>query len=149
MVSCAISLFHAHPPIFIWPYKYTPRESSSSSQHNPLSNQTFVAYTSTLSLPLFTCPHFRCVHFATFQPSVKVSSSSSIAAMDSVMALGTAKPVVIFTKNSLCCMSHSIKTLISSYGASPTVYELDEMPNGEQMEKALPILGCPNLPAYS
>ncbi|KAL6339509.1 hypothetical protein AAG906_034594 [Vitis piasezkii] len=67
--------------------------------------------------------------------------------MDSVMTLGTAKPVVIFTKNSLCCMSHSIKTLISSYGASPTVYELDEMPNGEQMEKALPILGCPNLPA--
>lgn len=62
------------------------------------------------------------------------------------MALGTANPVVIFSKSN-CCMSHSIKTLISSYGASPTVHELDEIPNGQQMEKALPGLGCPNLPA--
>lgn len=39
-------------------------------------------------------------------------------------------------------MSHTVKTLISSYGANPTVYELDEMPNGEDIERALIQLGC-------
>lgn len=57
--------------------------------------------------------------------------------MDTVITrLASDKPVVIFSKSS-CCMSHSIKTLISSFGANPTVYELDELPNGHQLEKAL------------
>ncbi|GAB2281329.1 Monothiol glutaredoxin-S6 [Dionaea muscipula] len=46
------------------------------------------------------------------------------------------KPVVIFAK-STCCMCHSIKQLICSYGANPTVYELDTIPNGRDIEKAL------------
>ncbi|MCE5166545.1 Monothiol glutaredoxin-S1, partial [Datura stramonium] len=67
--------------------------------------------------------------------------------MERVMKLGAESPVVIFTKSS-CCMSHSIETLIRSFGANPTVYELDELPNGREMEKALIELGCqPSVPA--
>ncbi|XP_059309810.1 monothiol glutaredoxin-S6-like [Lycium barbarum] len=67
--------------------------------------------------------------------------------MDMVMKLGAASPVVIFTKSS-CCISHSIDTLIRSFGANPTVYELDTHPNGMKMEKALIELGCqPSVPA--
>ncbi|KAL2236537.1 monothiol glutaredoxin-S2-like [Sesamum indicum] len=56
--------------------------------------------------------------------------------MDTVEKLTADKPVVIFSK-STCCMCHTIKTLISSFGANPTVYELDELPDGQQVEKAL------------
>ncbi|KAH0682124.1 hypothetical protein MTR67_016897 [Solanum verrucosum] len=67
--------------------------------------------------------------------------------MDMVMELRTTNSVVIFTKSS-CCISHSIKTLIRSFGANPTIYELDTHPNGKQMEKALKNLGCqPSVPA--
>uniref|UniRef100_A0A6N2N1L3 Glutaredoxin domain-containing protein n=1 Tax=Salix viminalis TaxID=40686 RepID=A0A6N2N1L3_SALVM len=68
--------------------------------------------------------------------------------MDIVRRLVADRPVVIFSR-STCCMSHSIKTLISSFGANPTVYELDKIPNGKQIEKALvQQLGCqPSVPA--
>lgn len=57
------------------------------------------------------------------------------------------KRVVIFSKNT-CAMSHSIKLLIQSFGTNPTVYELDEMPNGGQIERVLLELGCePSVPA--
>ncbi|KAL8143083.1 hypothetical protein V2J09_016115 [Rumex salicifolius] len=67
--------------------------------------------------------------------------------MDVVRALVHEKPVVIFSKSSYC-ISHSMKQLISSYGANPIVYELDEMPYGQQIEKALKKMGCkPSVPA--
>ncbi|KAJ4832110.1 Monothiol glutaredoxin-S6 [Turnera subulata] len=67
--------------------------------------------------------------------------------MDTLRSLIADRPVVIFTR-STCCMSHSIKTLISGFGANPTVYELDNFPNGQQIEKALRQLGCqPSVPA--
>ncbi|GER24770.1 glutaredoxin family protein [Striga asiatica] len=56
--------------------------------------------------------------------------------MDSLTRLTADKPVVIFGKSN-CCISHTIKTLICSFGANPTVYELDEMPNGQQLELAI------------
>lgn len=63
------------------------------------------------------------------------------------MRLGTENPVVIFSKTN-CCMSHAIDTLIRSYGANPRVHELDQLPNGPQMEKELMGLGCnPSVPA--
>ncbi|KAG5609064.1 hypothetical protein H5410_020345 [Solanum commersonii] len=65
--------------------------------------------------------------------------------MDMVIKLGTSSAVVIFTKNS-CCISHSIEILIRSFGANPTIYELDTHPNGKQMEKALMELGCQPTP---
>ncbi|KAG5567672.1 hypothetical protein RHGRI_003017 [Rhododendron griersonianum] len=67
--------------------------------------------------------------------------------MDTVTSLGAEKPVVIFSKSN-CCISHSIKTLICSFGANPMVYELDELPNGQQLERELVALGRqPSVPA--
>ncbi|KAL5561542.1 hypothetical protein UlMin_031289 [Ulmus minor] len=42
------------------------------------------------------------------------------------------RPVAIFSRSS-CCISHSIKTLFYNFGANPTIYELDEIPNGHQI----------------
>ncbi|KAJ8749640.1 hypothetical protein K2173_026289 [Erythroxylum novogranatense] len=65
----------------------------------------------------------------------------------SIMRLIAGRPVVIFSK-STCFMSHSIKALICSFGANPTVYELDQIPNGQHVEEALRQLGChPSVPA--
>ncbi|KAI3679005.1 hypothetical protein L6452_38311 [Arctium lappa] len=61
--------------------------------------------------------------------------------------LVTDKAVVIFSNNS-CCICHSIRTLICSFGANPTVYELDEHPDGQLIERELKTLGCkPCVPA--
>ncbi|KAI4349615.1 hypothetical protein L6164_010181 [Bauhinia variegata] len=67
--------------------------------------------------------------------------------MEMVTRLIADKPVVIFSKSS-CCMSHSVKALICSFGANPTVVEVDKIPNGQQIERALVQLGCrPSVPA--
>jgi glutaredoxin 3 len=66
--------------------------------------------------------------------------------MDMITRIVSDKPVVIFSK-STCCLSHSIMTLIRSFGANPIVYELDEITNGTQIERALIQLGCqPSVP---
>ncbi|CAB4281515.1 unnamed protein product [Prunus armeniaca] len=56
--------------------------------------------------------------------------------MDTITSMVAERPVVIFSRTS-SCMSHSIKSLIRSYGANPTVYELDEVANGQAIERAL------------
>ncbi|KAL0284723.1 UNVERIFIED_CONTAM: Monothiol glutaredoxin-S2 [Sesamum calycinum] len=67
--------------------------------------------------------------------------------MDMMTKLGMEKPVVIFSKTN-CGISHAISTLIRGFGANPTVHELDELPNGREIEKALMALGCnPSVPA--
>ncbi|XP_058777964.1 monothiol glutaredoxin-S6-like [Vicia villosa] len=67
--------------------------------------------------------------------------------MDTVAALTADKPVVIFSKSS-CCMAHSAKALISSFGANPIVIEIDKMVNGDEIERSLIQLGCrPSVPA--
>ncbi|KAL9228152.1 hypothetical protein vseg_003762 [Gypsophila vaccaria] len=67
--------------------------------------------------------------------------------MDSVNYLVSQNAVVIFTKSS-CCMSHSVIQLISSYGANATVYQLEDLPNGQEVEMALQRLGLsPSVPA--
>jgi glutaredoxin 3 len=59
-----------------------------------------------------------------------------------IMDLVAGNPVAIFTKSS-CCMSHTVESLIRSFGANPTIYELDQVPNGRQIERALLQLpGC-------
>ncbi|CDP12906.1 unnamed protein product [Coffea canephora] len=60
--------------------------------------------------------------------------------MEAVRRLGSEKPVVIFSKSN-CCISHAIKMLICSFGANPTVYELDYHPKGREIENALLALG--------
>ncbi|KAE8671320.1 Monothiol glutaredoxin-S6 [Hibiscus syriacus] len=67
--------------------------------------------------------------------------------MDVVASMVADRPMVIFSR-STCCMSHTIKTLIGDFGANPTVYELDKIPNGKQVERALQQMGCnPSVPA--
>ncbi|RZC21724.1 Monothiol glutaredoxin-S6 [Glycine soja] len=67
--------------------------------------------------------------------------------MDVITSMVAEKPVVIFSK-STCCLSHSMTSLIRSFGANPTVHELDEMANGQQIESALLHMGCqPSVPA--
>ncbi|KAE8692018.1 Monothiol glutaredoxin-S6 [Hibiscus syriacus] len=56
------------------------------------------------------------------------------------------RPVVIFSRTT-CCMSHTIKTLISGFGENLMVYELDELQDGQQVERALQQMGCkPSVP---
>ncbi|KAE8671319.1 Monothiol glutaredoxin-S6 [Hibiscus syriacus] len=67
--------------------------------------------------------------------------------MDVIASMVADRPMVIFSRTT-CCMSHTIKTLISGFGANPTVYELDEVPNGQQVERELQQMGCnPSVPA--
>ncbi|GFZ13707.1 thioredoxin superfamily protein [Actinidia rufa] len=87
----------------------------------------------------------------TSQTSLSLSSfacfHSSAAAMEMVTSLAAQSPVVIFSKSN-CCMCHTIKTLICGIGANPTIYELDELPNGQELERELLALGCrPSVPA--
>lgn len=45
-------------------------------------------------------------------------------------------------------MCHSIKTLFNDFGVNPTLYELDEIQRGRDIEQALSRLGCsPSVPA--
>src|SRR5690606_41741745 len=56
--------------------------------------------------------------------------------MEKLQKMISEKSVVIFSKNS-CCMSHSIKTLFVDFGVNPTIYELDEINRGKEIEQAL------------
>ncbi|KAL9235796.1 hypothetical protein vseg_010531 [Gypsophila vaccaria] len=60
--------------------------------------------------------------------------------MDVVKHLVHERPVVIFSKSG-CPVSHSMKQLICGFGANPTVYELDQMANGLDIERTLQMLG--------
>ncbi|KAI7990422.1 Monothiol glutaredoxin-S2 [Camellia lanceoleosa] len=74
-------------------------------------------------------------------------SSTIFPTMATVTALVAEKPMVIFSKSS-CCICHSVKKLIHGFGASPTIYELDELSNGQQLERELLSLGRePSVPA--
>ncbi|GAB4843573.1 Monothiol glutaredoxin-S2 [Ancistrocladus abbreviatus] len=67
--------------------------------------------------------------------------------MERVMRLAFEKPVVIFSKSS-CCMCHTIKTLLCGFGVNPTVHELDEIPQRQEIEQALSTMGFnPSVPA--
>ncbi|GFY98744.1 monothiol glutaredoxin-S2-like [Actinidia eriantha] len=65
--------------------------------------------------------------------------------MEMVTSLAAQRPVVIFSKSN-CCMCYTIKTLIYGFGANPAIYELDELPNGQELERELLALG-PSVPA--
>ncbi|XP_004495990.1 monothiol glutaredoxin-S1-like [Cicer arietinum] len=66
--------------------------------------------------------------------------------MEMITRIVSDKAVVIFSK-STCCVSHSIMSLIRSFGANPIVYELDVITNGPQIERALLQLCQPSVPA--
>ncbi|MED6209932.1 Glutaredoxin-C5 [Stylosanthes scabra] len=56
--------------------------------------------------------------------------------MDRVARLVSESAVVIFTISS-CCMCHAMKTLFCGMGVNPMIHELDLLPNGKQIERAL------------
>ncbi|XP_075101592.1 monothiol glutaredoxin-S2-like [Nicotiana tabacum] len=60
--------------------------------------------------------------------------------MDMVMKLG-AQSLVVISSRSTCCMSHTIEMLIQNFGANPTIYELDRLKNGKELERAFVELG--------
>ncbi|WZZ08933.1 hypothetical protein YC2023_094854 [Brassica napus] len=69
-----------------------------------------------------------------------------ITSMEKLQKMISGKSVVIFSNNS-CCMSHTIKTLFLDFGVNPTIYELDEISRGKEIEKVLAQLGCsPTVP---
>ncbi|GKB55250.1 monothiol glutaredoxin-S4-like protein [Tanacetum coccineum] len=66
--------------------------------------------------------------------------------MDRVQRMVSERPVVIFSKSS-CIMSHTVKSLFNDFGVNPTVYELDEIARGPEIEQALSGLGYSTVPA--
>ncbi|KAG8370007.1 hypothetical protein BUALT_Bualt14G0072800 [Buddleja alternifolia] len=67
--------------------------------------------------------------------------------MEMVSKMVSEKPLVIFSETS-CCISYTIKSLFNDFGVNPTVYELDKIPRGRDIEQALLRLGCnPSVPA--
>ncbi|KAK9058259.1 hypothetical protein SSX86_023099 [Deinandra increscens subsp. villosa] len=79
--------------------------------------------------------------------------------MDRVNIMVSERPVVIFSKSS-CILSYTIKSLFSNFGSplpliffpgsatgvNPTIYELDEIVGGGDIEHALAVLGHRTLP---
>ncbi|KAL6597730.1 hypothetical protein ACP70R_046535 [Stipagrostis hirtigluma subsp. patula] len=68
--------------------------------------------------------------------------------MDRVTRYASQRAVVIFSKSS-CCMCHTVTRLFSELGVNTMVVELDNEPQGNEMEKALArLLGrSPGVPA--
>ncbi|KAD4384913.1 hypothetical protein R6Q59_010957 [Mikania micrantha] len=65
--------------------------------------------------------------------------------MDRVKNMVFERPVVVFSKSS-CILSHTVKSLFNDFGVNPTIYELDEIARGREIEQALSVLGCSTLP---
>ncbi|KAE8696965.1 Monothiol glutaredoxin-S9 [Hibiscus syriacus] len=61
--------------------------------------------------------------------------------MDKVMRLASERGVVLFSKSS-CCLCYAVKILFQDLGVTPTVHEIDQDPEGREMERALMRLGC-------
>ncbi|EYU45570.1 hypothetical protein ABFS82_14G010300 [Erythranthe guttata] len=67
--------------------------------------------------------------------------------MERISEMVSDNPVVIFSKSS-CWVSHSIKSLLYGLGANLTVYDLDLITGGYEIEQALRPLGhSPTVPA--
>jgi len=65
--------------------------------------------------------------------------------MDKVNRIAAENGVVIFSKSS-CCLSYTITILFQELGVTPFLCELDQDPEGKEIEKALMKFGC-NIPS--
>ncbi|PWA56572.1 Glutaredoxin [Artemisia annua] len=65
--------------------------------------------------------------------------------MDRVNRMVSDRPVVIFSKSS-CILSYTIKSLFNDFGVNTTIYELDEMTKGRDIEQALSVHGRTAVP---
>ncbi|GLT28549.1 hypothetical protein SLA2020_034730 [Shorea laevis] len=61
--------------------------------------------------------------------------------MDKVTRLASEKGVVIFSKSS-CCLCYAVNILFHELGVNPILHEIDQDPEGREMEKALMRMGC-------
>uniref|UniRef100_A0A5B7B2J4 Putative glutaredoxin-C13 n=1 Tax=Davidia involucrata TaxID=16924 RepID=A0A5B7B2J4_DAVIN len=61
--------------------------------------------------------------------------------MDKVTRLTSENGVVIFSK-STCCLCYSVNILFQELRVNPLIHEIDQDPEGREMEKALLRLGC-------
>ncbi|TYI69316.1 hypothetical protein E1A91_D08G146500v1 [Gossypium mustelinum] len=61
--------------------------------------------------------------------------------MDKLMRLASGKDVVVFSKSS-CCLCYAITILFQELGVTSTVHEIDQDPEGREIEKTLMRLGC-------
>jgi len=67
--------------------------------------------------------------------------------MDKVTRVASENGVVIFGK-SACCLCYTVNILFQELGVTPIIYEIDQDPEGREMEKAITKLGCtPPTPA--
>ena len=56
--------------------------------------------------------------------------------MDHIVSMVERRPLVVFSRSG-CPMSHAVKALMRDFGANTTVYELDQLRDGLQVEAAL------------
>ncbi|KAL7198890.1 hypothetical protein ACSBR2_021225 [Camellia fascicularis] len=61
--------------------------------------------------------------------------------MDKVTRVASENGVVIFSK-STCCLCFAVNVLFQELGVNPMVHEIDQDPEGREIEKALLRLGC-------
>ncbi|KAE8676759.1 putative glutaredoxin-C14 [Hibiscus syriacus] len=60
--------------------------------------------------------------------------------MNKVMRLASESRVVLFS-NSSCCLCYTVKILFEDIGVTLTVHEIDQDPEGREIERALIRLG--------
>ncbi|XP_059625749.1 monothiol glutaredoxin-S9-like [Cornus florida] len=61
--------------------------------------------------------------------------------MDKVTKMVSENGLVIFSK-STCCLCYAVNILFHELGVTPLVHEIDQDPEGREMEKALMRMGC-------
>ncbi|GAB4829685.1 Glutaredoxin-C13 [Ancistrocladus abbreviatus] len=61
--------------------------------------------------------------------------------MDKVTRVASENGVVIFSKSS-CCLCYAVYILFQDLRVKPLVYEIDQDPEGREMEKAIMRMGC-------
>ncbi|KAK1354075.1 Monothiol glutaredoxin-S9 [Heracleum sosnowskyi] len=68
--------------------------------------------------------------------------------MEKIMQLTSENGVVIFSKTT-CCLCYAVNMLFNQLRVNPVVHEIDQDPEGREMEKALLRMGCnsPGVPA--
>ncbi|CAH1412838.1 unnamed protein product [Lactuca virosa] len=82
--------------------------------------------------------HYQTESWGTYLPTTTTASFND-GPLHRIEQLAGENAVVIFSLSG-CCMCHAIKRLFCGMGVNPTVYELDQEPLGNDMEKALMML---------
>ncbi|CAA2933334.1 glutaredoxin-C1-like [Olea europaea subsp. europaea] len=79
--------------------------------------------------------HYQAESYGNYYAST-VRQSAAVDPLERVVRLASGSAVVIFSL-STCCMCHAVKRLFCGMGVNPTVYELDLVPRGKEIERAL------------